>query len=166
MKFYLVRHALAMEREDFQKESSKGDFYRPLTPRGRRRFQRILKRLKNKNVPIKHLYSSPYLRCMQTAKMLAETLGVKKVRPLKALAHQNSLGTSSKKFLRELKTLRKYSYFVGHEPELSQLMADLKLPKKDLVKFKKGEVRCLEKIGSTYKVLWSLKPSRKRRIPE
>ncbi len=169
MKFFLVRHAVAMDREDFKKLSTQSDFYRPLTQHGRKKFLKSLKTLHKKKIKISNIYTSPYLRCLQTAEMLSEAFRTPSPKPLNALSHQESTQRSTSKMLRALDKLKKNSCLVGHEPELSELLQEL-LPSKEHVSFKKGELRCLKKTKKgykkCYKELWSLKPSRKRRIPE
>lgn len=67
---YLVRHAKAGERRVWDGD----DEARPLSKYGWKQSQAIARRLGSKRAS--SLYSSPYVRCMQTLEPLAERLGV------------------------------------------------------------------------------------------
>lgn len=70
---YLVRHAKAGERRAWNGD----DLERPLSRRGWRQAQAIGERLAVKGASA--LYSSPYVRCVQTLEPLADRLGTKVV---------------------------------------------------------------------------------------
>jgi 8-oxo-dGTP diphosphatase len=67
---YLVRHAKAGERRVWEGD----DEARPLSKLGWKQSEAIAERLASKHVT--SLYSSPYVRCMQTLEPLAERLDV------------------------------------------------------------------------------------------
>ena len=67
---YLVRHAKAGERRVWEGD----DEARPLSKLGWKQSEAIAKRLASKGAT--SLYSSPYVRCMQTLEPLAKRLGV------------------------------------------------------------------------------------------
>lgn len=67
---YLVRHAKAGERRVWDDD----DEVRPLSKLGRRQSEAIAKRLAAKGAST--LYSSPYVRCVETLEPLAARLGV------------------------------------------------------------------------------------------
>ena len=79
MSLYLVRHAKAGSRGDWKGD----DRERPLTPAGRVQADGITVLLGH--LPISKIWSSPYVRCMQTVEPLAEKLGLK-VKITEALA--------------------------------------------------------------------------------
>jgi 8-oxo-dGTP diphosphatase len=66
---YLVRHAKAGERRIWEGD----DISRPLSHKGHRQAAAVSARLAKHKAAV--LYSSPYVRCMQTLEPLAETLG-------------------------------------------------------------------------------------------
>ena len=70
---YLVRHAKAGSRHDFKGN----DRLRPLSNNGRLQAQALAARLTPALVEaeVTTLYSSPYLRCMQTLRPLAKAIG-------------------------------------------------------------------------------------------
>jgi 8-oxo-dGTP diphosphatase len=67
---YLVRHAKAGERRVWEGD----DEARPLSKHGWRQSEAIAERLAKKGTT--SLYSSPYVRCMQTLQPLGQRLGV------------------------------------------------------------------------------------------
>jgi 8-oxo-dGTP diphosphatase len=67
---YLVRHAKAGERRVWEGD----DEARPLSKHGWRQSEAIADRLSKKGAT--SLYSSPYVRCMQTLQPLGQRLGV------------------------------------------------------------------------------------------
>lgn len=66
---YLVRHAKAGERRVWEGD----DMARPLSKHGWRQAEAVGKRLADKGAT--ELYSSPYVRCVQTLEPLARRLG-------------------------------------------------------------------------------------------
>lgn len=66
---YLVRHAKAGERRVWEGD----DIVRPLSNKGWRQAEALAERLERKGAS--QLYSSPYVRCVQTLEPLAERLG-------------------------------------------------------------------------------------------
>jgi 8-oxo-dGTP diphosphatase len=70
MKHYVVRHAHAGDRRHWKGP----DEERPLSPKGRRQAKRLTELLADKR--IKKIWSSPFLRCVQTVEPLAERLGL------------------------------------------------------------------------------------------
>lgn len=65
MELFIVRHATAVpQRPDLPDEA------RPLTPDGRRRFQRAVRGMERLGVAFDRLYHSPWLRAVETAEIL------------------------------------------------------------------------------------------------
>jgi len=79
MSLYLVRHAKAGSRGDWKGD----DRERPLSTAGRLQADGITVLLGH--LPISKIWSSPYVRCVQTVEPLAEKLGLK-VKITEALA--------------------------------------------------------------------------------
>ena len=67
-KLYLVRHAKAGERRLWEGD----DLHRPLSPKGWKQAELLASRLASLDVSA--LYSSPYVRCVQTVQPLADRL--------------------------------------------------------------------------------------------
>ncbi|MGH9137497.1 MAG: SixA phosphatase family protein [Acidimicrobiales bacterium] len=72
MAVYLVRHGVAVSRSDWGKPDL--DDGRPLTKRGRRQADGLVELLGRGDV--RRLESSPTLRCLDTVRPLARTLGL------------------------------------------------------------------------------------------
>ena len=70
MPLYLVRHAKAGDREGWQGD----DRLRPLSTPGRRQAEALVDVFKD--LPVDHIVSSPYLRCVQTVEALAAQRGL------------------------------------------------------------------------------------------
>lgn len=69
MKYYFVRHGLAEELQD-------SDFNRELTERGRLRMGAAARVMKRLNIRPTKIFSSPRLRSLQTAEIIAGELGM------------------------------------------------------------------------------------------
>ncbi|MFM8288454.1 MAG: SixA phosphatase family protein [Planctomycetaceae bacterium] len=74
MEIWLVRHAVAVEPEEFPG----GDEGRPLTPRGRRRFRLFAQWLASATELPEVIVSSPLVRTVQTSGLLAKACGLRK----------------------------------------------------------------------------------------
>ncbi len=119
MKLYLVRHAAAIERS-----GTMPDAVRYLTPKGRLVFRKVARRVRNAGMAPDVIFTSPLLRAVQTAEILAERLD-----------HSGPVVVSrdlSPGFdLRALRSLLTKAgnpakaAFVGHEPDLGDLAATL-----------------------------------------
>jgi phosphohistidine phosphatase len=69
MKLYVIRHAIAIERG-----GGMADEDRYLTPRGRELFRLTAKTFAKKGIIPDRIVTSPLVRCVQTADILAEAL--------------------------------------------------------------------------------------------
>jgi phosphohistidine phosphatase len=69
-RLYVVRHAVAEEGSDGVLDSE-----RRLTPKGRKRFARMVERLIGRGLEIDLIATSPLVRCRETAEILAAGLG-------------------------------------------------------------------------------------------
>ncbi len=137
MILYLVRHAEAIERS-----GTVPDAVRHLTAKGRLVFRKVAKRVRQEGIRPDVLFTSPLLRSVQTAEILAERL--KHKGPV-IVRKQLSPGF-------DLKALRlllaeagnpREAAFVGHEPDLGDLAATL-LGLPGGLPLRKGAVLALE----------------------
>lgn len=71
MPLYLVRHAKAGDREEWEGD----DRLRPLSKPGRHQAEALVDVFKE--LPVEHIVSSPYLRCVQTVEPLAAHRGLR-----------------------------------------------------------------------------------------
>jgi phosphohistidine phosphatase len=131
-ELYLVRHAPAGERGPQWPDDS----LRPITLEGRKSFQKVAKGLAAADVEIDLILTSPFVRCRQTANVLAAALhGKPRVQPIDSLAP----GGGPQAVIAEVGRLAKRPRIalVGHEPDLGKLAAHL-LGLKRPPEFKKG----------------------------
>jgi phosphohistidine phosphatase len=142
MRIHFIRHAEALERSP-----DVNDDYRPLTCRGRTRFRRVAASLRKLDVSPDLIITSPLVRAVQTAEILAETLrfsGDLLVSPLLAASF-------SPPVLRDLLTAhagRDELALVGHEPSLGLVVASL-LGLDGPCAMKKGAVVTIQVCGQT-----------------
>ncbi|MDQ6861058.1 MAG: phosphohistidine phosphatase SixA [Verrucomicrobiota bacterium] len=125
MKLYFLRHGDA----DWPKWN-KPDDERPLTKRGKKEMKQVGRFLRDQKPKISLILSSPLPRALQTAEIAAEHLDVK-LKEEPALAK----GFNAQR-LRQILKGRKAAnvMLVGHEPDFSEVIAELtsgrvKLPK-------------------------------------
>ncbi len=137
MQLLLVRHAIAVDRSTAIHPDD--DYQRPLTSKGRQRMREIAVYL-NKLVPqIDLLATSPLLRTVQTAEILAQSFG--NITPTKASVLSPGQGSDEiKTWLTSLAPTDESTYMlVGHEPDLSQLVGWLSVGvPKSVITLKKG----------------------------
>jgi phosphohistidine phosphatase len=116
VELLVVRHASAEPQPPPGSEG--GDDARPLSPRGRRRFERAVLGLARLGLAFEHLLYSPKLRAVQTAELLLPLLdGECEVTPLLAEQPDEPLLD----LLRLRSEDRARLCVVGHEPWLSEL---------------------------------------------
>ena len=119
MEIYLVRHAIAAERDA---EAWPDDSLRPLTDRGRRRFRAAARGLRALGAAVEVSLSSPYVRAWETAQIAQAEAGWPAPAPCEALAIGNP--ASVVRVLAEQRG-RGSVGVVGHEPLLSEVLAYL-----------------------------------------
>lgn len=120
MQLWLVRHAVAAERGEFQGP----DEERPLTDRGRKRFRRFVKWLAGEVSPPGLIVTSPLIRAAQTAEILRKGVGLRKkdVVASEALAP----GTDAERMFELMRAhSRPTIAVVGHEPDFSHALTEI-----------------------------------------
>lgn len=137
MNLYIVRHAIAVAAGTPGYED---DSQRPLTDKGRRKMKKIVQGLRQFGIELDTILSSPYVRALDTAKILANEFNmVDQIRFTDNLIPPGDF----KDLINEIQ--EKYDVeslaLVGHEPMLGELISWLTTGNKDLqVNFKKGGV--------------------------
>jgi phosphohistidine phosphatase len=117
VRFYVVRHGPA---EDVA--ASGKDFDRALTPQGRERVHHVARKLRDEDEEPRIILTSPLVRALQTAEVIASELGVAQVETTRDLAP----GGDGVTLFRTLVTQkRKRAMLVGHQPDLTILIEDL-----------------------------------------
>jgi phosphohistidine phosphatase len=134
LELYLVRHAVAAERgADWPDDTA-----RPLTPDGAAKFRKVARGLAAFGVEIDIIFTSPLVRCRQTADLLADGLpGNPRVQAIDALAPGGGMPAVIAEIARKAKRPR--IALVGHEPDLGHLAAKLIGLKRPL-EFRKGAI--------------------------
>ncbi len=137
MNLYIVRHAIAVQREASDYED---DSQRPLTDPGRKKMKKIVTGIHQLGVELDTILSSPYVRARDTAKILASEFKMKN----KVAFSDNLIPPGNFESLID-EINEKYNVnnlaLVGHEPMLSSLISWLTTGNTDMkVTLKKGGV--------------------------
>lgn len=121
MNIYLLRHGIALEREDWNKDDS----LRPLTPGGEEQLRKVSKALKKMGLEFDLILSSPFERAKKTAEIVADKLKLKK--RLKFSEELKSGGDPSRLInqIAALASPPENLLLVGHEPYLGDLVSKL-----------------------------------------
>ena len=133
MELFLVRHAIAVPRG-----GDALDHARPLTEKGRSRFQGVVAGLDALGVSLERVYHSPWVRARQTAELMI-SIAEERVETVR-LAQ-----TPDKKLLNDLQG--DPVALVGHEPWMGELLSLLTVgdvASGSQFRFKKGGVAHLE----------------------
>jgi phosphohistidine phosphatase len=141
MDLYIVRHGIAIDRED---PKCPADPERYLTDDGIEKTREVAKRIASLAISPDLLLSSPYLRATQTAEIFAEALGY----PKRKIRHSELLlpGGEPTLFFRELAKDKHSSTIClfGHAPQLDDLIATALGAKHHITALKKAGVAYVE----------------------
>jgi phosphohistidine phosphatase len=119
MKLHVIRHAEAVELS-----ATSADDYRYLSSRGRTRFRRVAETLKKCGIDPELIISSPLVRAVQSAEIVAETLRFSGELLILPLLGGSFRFSQLREFLEERGGVREPA-IVGHEPELGLLVGEL-----------------------------------------
>ncbi|KIH77851.1 phosphohistidine phosphatase, SixA [Geoalkalibacter ferrihydriticus] len=137
MQLFLVRHAKAVERSfDIPEEN------RYLTPEGRERFRSAAASLRKKGMAPEVIVSSPLVRAVQTAEILADALSFKGLLPVDELLAPGFSLAQLRKLLARHPGVNSLAC-VGHEPDLGEIGGAL-LKVSEAFSLSKGGVLALE----------------------
>lgn len=159
MTLYLLRHAIAVDEEDFAGE----DRERPLTGEGRRKMEKIARGMVSLGVHFDALISSPYVRARETAEIVAAVFQCEDHPEWCDALKSGGSAASVVGYLNKTHPAARSVLLVGHEPDLSQL-ASLMLtgtPSNALILKKGGLIRlALERprAGRCATLEWLLTP--------
>ena len=166
MDCVLLRHGIAVERDEWEG----ADADRPLTERGAKRVMQVAAGLSRLDVQPTHVWSSPLIRAIETAKMVHRSLRVRSVvRIVDALLPD----APPDRLLSILHDLPPESCVlsVGHEPQLGMVASLLLTGKSSMAfPFKKAGA-CLIELSTPVKpgrgvLRWWLTPGQLRDIGE
>lgn len=122
MNLFLLRHGIAVERDEFDFGN---DAARPLTPKGRKQLRHVAAALQAMELRFDAIVSSPLVRARQTAEIVAAELKLKK---RLAFADELKPGGCPEKLLRKIfhrQPVVENLLLVGHEPDFSELISRL-----------------------------------------
>ena len=140
MQLYLIRHGIAVDRDD---PNCPPDTERPLTPRGIKKTHVAALGFRALDVKPNAVLTSPWLRALQTAELFCETIGY----PSKKIIRTDALkGTSSPAdLMRELQgTKGKVVLAFGHEPHLHLVIGHVLHTSAKITELKKAGLALLE----------------------
>ena len=161
MRLYLMRHGIAVDRED---PDCPPDAERPLTPDGAKRTRDAAQGLKWLDIAPDWVLTSPYVRAKQTAGIVLDVLRSAHLRPTPTDA---LLPEADPSLLRKaLKSEAGASVLaVGHLPHLDLAIAHLLDAPHGVTELKKAGVVCLElPADGPGTILWALPPKLLRRL--
>ena len=165
MELYVVEHGIAVE-------SGEGipDEWRPLTEKGRRRFQRTARAFGKLGRKLDLILSSPLIRAVQTAEILAGETEPAEVAILAELDPKFDV-ESARNAIAARAGKAKAVAVVGHEPQLSSVLAMLAGVPREEIELESGSIVRLDVSGLADGAVadprWWLKPkgARKKGLP-
>ncbi len=146
----LVRHAKA------EAEHPLGDWARALTAEGRAGLRRHARLLAGK-VSLQGIATSPYVRAVQTAEILAEAFAVDEVIVRHELAPAKGVGEQIAALASELGN---GWALVGHNPSLEEAAAALLKLKSLPVGLKKGSALAVRRVNQGFELEWLAAPGK------
>lgn len=183
MKLLIVRHAIAMDREDYQSAPAAGDLrkdggrgverkddsLRPLTPEGIRKMRKQARGLAALGMKPSVLVTSPFTRTLQTAEILNEVWPALDIRECSALKPGSSPASLIKWLRENIDDEIDTVCLVGHEPHLTQFIGWLLTGhQQTLLVLKKGGACLLDfdalPARSAGQLLWHATPALLRAI--
>ena len=164
MQLLVIRHAIAMDAEEFA-DKGEPDDRRPLTEYGAKRMRKNAKGLRTMVDKIDSFGTSPYTRAIETAEIISEVYG----RDQAELCASLVPGIAFEDFEEWARTFADSEVLaiVGHEPHLSTLVSWLLYgASESRIQLKKGGA-CLVNFESTPQrnsgtLLWLLTPRQLR----
>jgi phosphohistidine phosphatase len=132
-KIYLVRHGIAGDPDEWKGP----DDSRPLNAKGRRRFRETARAFAKLGDRVDLLCTSPLVRAVQTAELLADAIDLDEVSVLEELRPEVPV----QRLLERVAELpAKRVALVGHDPQLSGVAAALGSVEPARVDFPKGAI--------------------------
>lgn len=137
MELYIIRHAIAVDREDPDVQS---DSERWLTEEGIKKMQIASRGLSKVIDGLDRIYTSPYRRARETADIVAKDLRA----PITELGELQP-GVQFNEVAKALQTKNDYRVaLVGHEPDLSEFISEsISGTRISRVLMKKGAAACI-----------------------
>jgi phosphohistidine phosphatase len=139
MRLYLMRHGIAVDRED---PDCPPEAERYLTPKGIQRTRAAARGLRALRVKPTALLTSPYVRAVQTGEIICEVLGL----DCKLLKTTDALKPEAKpgKLVEELTRLSGEVICFGHAPQMDEFIAHALKATAPFTSLKKSGAACLD----------------------
>jgi phosphohistidine phosphatase len=139
MRLYLMRHGIAIDRED---PDCPPDPERYLTPKGVQRTRAAARGLRALRVKPAALLTSPFVRAVQTGEVVCEVLGLdpRLLRTTEALRPEAKPG----RLAEELTRLGGEVICFGHAPQMDEFIAHAVKATAPFTGLKKSGVACLD----------------------
>jgi phosphohistidine phosphatase len=147
---YLVRHGAAEDRHAL------GDDARALTTEGRTEFRKLARELASE-LELTAIATSPLVRAVQTAEILAEACGVRDIVVRGELSVDAATAAGIERVLRELGP---GWALVGHNPSMGEALGRI-LGLADVPSFRKGAIAAVT-VAPRATLAWVISPGRKR----
>jgi len=148
----LLRHGIAEDRSE-----DKPDADRKLTEAGKRRMKKIAKSLAKLFPEAEALYSSPLVRAVETAEAVEKAYGGEIRTETTELLEPGADVGDFRRLLADTKA--EFAIFVGHEPNLTEIMLDLtSMRSHNEIELKKGGCYGLRIENSSARLEWMLPP--------
>lgn len=149
MRLLMLRHAVAMDREDWPREK---EFDRPLTDFGKKKLKAVVRSLQRRRIgQVSAIYTSPLKRAHDTAEIAANILGTRV-----QLAPELRPGGEAFAWLQALAETD--IMIVGHEPDMAQLAASCLGVRTPFFEHKKAGMSCLEGDPGEMQLRWLVTP--------
>ena len=140
MTLYLVRHGIAVDRED---PNCPPDTERPLTPKGMKKSHAAALGLLALKVKPDAVLTSPWLRAVQTAEIFCEAIGYSSKKIIRTDALKGTSAPSD--LMRELQSMKaKVVLCFGHEPHLHLVIGHVLHTSAKITELKKAGLALLE----------------------
>ncbi|MEK6324047.1 MAG: phosphohistidine phosphatase SixA [Acidobacteriota bacterium] len=142
MELYVIRHAIA---EPLGKGNQFSDEKRALTEEGRNRMREAVKGLRKLGVELDLIMTSPLVRAVETAEILAGSMGISR----KEIQHTPALapGALAEQLFAEIKSHggAESIALVGHQPDLGSLISRIIQSDHGVlsIQLKKGSIGCI-----------------------
>jgi phosphohistidine phosphatase len=149
---YLVRHGRAEDGHPL------GDEARGLTGEGRRAFRDLVRQMAGK-LKLKGIASSPLVRAVQTAELLAQACSLDEIQVQGSLAYEQASGPG---VIALARSLGPGWALVGHNPSMGEALAHALGLGAEAARFRKGAIAALEPAeqDKPWKLRWVISPGR------
>jgi phosphohistidine phosphatase len=163
MRIYIFRHGVAVDAADPAAPELDAD--RPLTADGTERTRMALHGLISMGAVVDRIWTSPYVRCVQTAQLAAEVLGVPRM-SIEKLTEMEPGGDPASLLARLPLMHDDGVMLIGHSPSVDQMLCQLLGLAEPITALKKAGLAVLQqKSGMTRaKLLGLYEPKTLRRM--